>query len=64
MDRRLDEPFDRKKWYAVDGERMERVRKLVLRLYSENRWKPGEMRDTAQQLEWVVFDAVDGTDTL
>lgn len=53
---------DREKWYAIPGERLERIQEAVLRLYSEKGFAADEMRDMAQRLEWAVYDAVEVPD--
>jgi hypothetical protein len=53
----LREPIDTEKWYVISGERLERVRLHILRLYGETRWKPDEMRDSAHRLAFVVEEA-------
>jgi hypothetical protein len=54
----LRDPLKPHEYYAVSGEYLERIRKLLLRLYSEDRWKPDEMRDAAQYCEFIITEAL------
>jgi hypothetical protein len=61
-ERELSTPFSPDKYYAVSGERWERVRLAVLELYAEGMCRPDSadaQRDMAQRLEWVIFDATE-----
>ncbi len=44
--------------YLIDELRFRNLRHVVKRLYSEETFKPDEMRDLAQFLDCVVDDAV------
>lgn len=59
MSHDLTQPFDDGKLYVLDGHALNVLRKVALRLFTENRFKNGdEMRDLAQAMELRIGDAV------
>jgi hypothetical protein len=52
----LRSKIDRDKYYVIHGERLERVQQATLKLYTEQ-FHGNEIRDIAQNLEFVVLDA-------
>ena len=46
--------FDANSSYALDGEGMQRLWRVCQRLYSEDRFKPDEMRDLAQEMHAML----------
>lgn len=45
-------------WYILQAREVEIVRQVMVRLYSERRFGPDEMRDLAQRLN-AAFDGFD-----
>jgi hypothetical protein len=50
--------FKRDEEYIVNGAKLDRIRAVAKRLYSENELAPNEYRDLAQRLEVCLDDAV------
>jgi hypothetical protein len=57
--RSLRTKINTEKYYVISGEKLKRVQQATLRIYSENKFKGNEMRDLAQNLEFVVLEAME-----